>query len=89
MPSSRPPRASLNGSARVRINSFRTETDRSEHSGFANLLRGVFGTFRNPPAHTPRATAGWSIPEPDALDLFSMLSFMHRRLDNASVTPRP
>jgi uncharacterized protein (TIGR02391 family) len=72
----------------VRINAFITETEISEHKGFANLLKGVFGTFRNPPAHSPRAAGGWSIPEPDALDLFSMLSFMHRRLDNAVVHPR-
>ncbi|MFG2004806.1 TIGR02391 family protein [Spirillospora sp. NPDC048911] len=73
----------------IRINSFATETEISEHKGFANLLKGVFGTFRNPPAHTPRATAGWAISEPDALDLFSTLSFMHRRLDNATVTLSP
>ena len=70
----------------VRINSFRTDSEASEHRGFANLLRGVFGTFRNPPAHTPRATGGWSITESDALDLFSMLSLLHRRLDNALIT---
>ncbi|MFL1377326.1 TIGR02391 family protein, partial [Nocardiopsis protaetiae] len=73
----------------VRINGFATESEISEHKGFANLLKGVFGTFRNPPAHTPRATAGWRIPEPDALDLFSTLSFMHRRLDTATVTHLP
>jgi len=72
----------------LQINGFRTETEVSEHKGFANLLKGVFGTFRNPPAHAPRATSGWSIPEPDALDLFSTLSFLHRRLDSAIVTPR-
>ncbi|MER6774972.1 TIGR02391 family protein [Streptomyces bacillaris] len=70
----------------VRINNFVTETETSEHKGFANLLKGTFGTFRNPPAHTPRAAAGWTISEPDALDLFSTLSFMHRRLDGATVT---
>jgi uncharacterized protein (TIGR02391 family) len=73
----------------VRINGFRTESETSEHRGFANLLKGVFGRFRNPPAHAPRATAAWSISEPDALDLFSMLSLLHRRLDRAMVTPRP
>jgi uncharacterized protein (TIGR02391 family) len=71
----------------VRINNYVTLTDRSEHSGFANLLRGVFGTFRNPPAHAPRATSDWLISEADALDLFSLLSFVHRRLDNAVVVP--
>jgi uncharacterized protein (TIGR02391 family) len=67
----------------VRINPYITESDRSEHSGFANLLRGVFGTFRNPPAHSARATADWTITEADTLDLFSLLSFVHRRLDKA------
>jgi len=69
-----------------RINSFRTDSEASEHRGFASLLRGVFGAFRNPPAHAPRATGGWSITESDALELFSMLSFLHRRLDNALIT---
>jgi uncharacterized protein (TIGR02391 family) len=43
----------------IRLNGFRTESDISEHRGFANLLRGIFGTFRNPPAHTPRAVTDW------------------------------
>lgn len=71
----------------IRINGCITTTEISEHKGFANLLKGVLGTFRNPPAHTPRATSGWAIPEPDVLDLFSFLSFLHRRLDNAVVAP--
>ncbi|MFA1551877.1 TIGR02391 family protein [Actinomadura chokoriensis] len=69
----------------VRINAYGTESEISEHRGFANLLRGIFGTFRNPPAHTPHAAAGWALTEPDALDLFSMLSLVHRRLDAATV----
>ncbi|TDD34216.1 TIGR02391 family protein [Actinomadura sp. KC06] len=73
------------GAPVVRINAYGTESEISEHRGFANLLRGIFGTFRNPPAHTPRATAGWALTEPDALDLCSMLSLVHRRLDAATV----
>lgn len=71
----------------IRINPYASATDRSEHSGFANLVRGIFGTFRNPPAHAARAAAEWTITEADALDLFSMLSFIHRRLDQATVQP--
>lgn len=65
----------------LKINDYSTKSEVSEHNGFANLLRGIFGTFRNPPAHAPRATEEWTITEPDALDLFSMLSYSHRRLD--------
>ena len=69
---------------RVRINALSNETERSEHKGFANLIKGVFGLFRNVTAHAPRAV--WSITEQDALDLFTTLSLVHRRLD-AAETP--
>jgi uncharacterized protein (TIGR02391 family) len=71
------------GTPVLRINAYATESDESEHRGFTNLLRGIFGTFRNPPAHIPRATQEWTITETDALDLFSMLSYVQRRLDGA------
>ncbi|WFE52994.1 TIGR02391 family protein [Micromonospora sp. WMMD1155] len=80
---------SRSGIPLVQINAYSTDSQASEHRGFANLLKGTFGMFRNPPAHTPRATAGWALTEPDALDLFSLLSLIHRRLDNAQITPRP
>lgn len=70
----------------VRINAHLSKSDISEHSGFANLLRGVFGTFRNPVAHAPRTE--WTVSEEDALDLFSLLSYAHRRLDQATVRTR-
>lgn len=66
------------------INSLRTETEQSEHKGFANLLRGMFGTFRNPTAHAPKVV--WKVTEEDALDLLSLISYLHRRLD-AAVRP--
>jgi uncharacterized protein (TIGR02391 family) len=77
--------ADRTGQPVIRINSYTSETDQSEHKGFANLLRGIFGTFRNPPAHAARAAAEWTVTEADALDLFSTLSFIHRRLDKAVV----
>lgn len=69
------------------INTLRTETERSEQSGFVNLLKGMFGTFRNVTAHVPRIK--WSIGEEDALDLLSLASYLHRRLDNAARTNWP
>jgi hypothetical protein len=41
----------------------------------------VFGTFRNNAAHTPKIIR--PVKEQDALDLFSTLSYIHRRLDDA------
>ncbi len=68
------------------INSLRTETEQSEQKGFANLVRGMFGTFRNVTAHAPKIT--WPIDEQDALDLLSLVSYVHRRLDAAAIVPR-
>jgi uncharacterized protein (TIGR02391 family) len=68
------------------INSLQTETQRSEQKGFANLLKGLFGTFRNVTAHAPKIT--WAIKEEDALDLLSLVSYLHRRLDDSAVVKR-
>ncbi|MCY4059994.1 MAG: TIGR02391 family protein [Gammaproteobacteria bacterium] len=38
----------------VSINSGRTETDRSEQAGFANVALGLVGLYRNPTAHEPK-----------------------------------
>lgn len=67
----------------ITINSLQSETEISEHKGFANLLRGVFGMFRNTLAHSPRLT--WEISEEDALDMLSTISLIHRRLEVQSV----
>lgn len=65
----------------IAINTLQTETERSEQSGFVNLLKGMFGTFRNVTAHAPKIK--WPISEEDALDLLSLASYLHRRLDTA------
>ncbi|WEM45798.1 TIGR02391 family protein (plasmid) [Photobacterium sp. DA100] len=64
------------------LNSLVTESEKSEQKGFMNLLKGLFGTFRNTTAHAPKIT--WSIEEIDALDILSMVSLVHRRLDKAT-----
>ena len=64
------------------LNSLQTESEKSEQRGFMNLLKGLFGTFRNITAHAPKIT--WPIEELDALDILSMVSLIHRRLDRAT-----
>lgn len=63
------------------LSSLQTESEQSEQKGFANLLKGIFGTFRNTTAHAPKVT--WVIEELDALDILSTVSLIHRRLDGA------
>ncbi len=61
------------------FNALITETEENEHKGFANLLKGVFGMFRNTIAHTPKIK--WEINEIDALDSLTIISLLHRKLD--------
>jgi uncharacterized protein (TIGR02391 family) len=68
------------------INSLQTDTEKSEQKGFVNLMVGMFGTFRNVTAHAPKIH--WKIEEQDALDLLSLVSYLHRRLDAAVKVPR-
>jgi len=62
----------------IQINGLSNETEESEHKGFANLIKGVFGMFRNTIAHSPKII--WEINEQDALDILSTISLIHRRL---------
>ena len=49
------------------FNSLQTESERMEHTGLMTLMKGTFGTFRNPTAHAPKTS--WKMSEHDALDL--------------------
>lgn len=68
------------------LNTLQTESEQSEQKGFANLLKGVFGTFRNVLAHAPKIA--WAVNRTDAMDALTILSYIHRRLDEAVVVPR-
>ena len=61
------------------INALLTETDQGEQRGFAHLLIGLFGTIRNPAAHNPKIE--WDMAEQDALDILTLASLVHRKLD--------
>lgn len=61
------------------INTLRTETEKSEHKGFAALLKGCFSAVRNPLAHEPKIL--WN-GEDDAADYLTLISLLHRKLDS-------
>ena len=65
----------------VIINNFITQSEKDEHTGFCNLLKGLCSMFRNPLAHEPKVE--WPISEQDALEILGIISYCHRRLDNA------
>lgn len=65
------------------FNTLQTETERSEHKGYAALLKGCFAAIRNPPAHVPKVL--WQ-GEDDAADHLSLISLLHRKLDSCVQT---
>jgi uncharacterized protein (TIGR02391 family) len=65
--------------ALIKINSLETETEKSEQKGFANLIKGVFGMFRNTTAHAPKII--WEITEDEALDIMTTISLIHKKLN--------
>jgi uncharacterized protein (TIGR02391 family) len=75
------------GCPRVAFNTLTTENERNEHSGLTNLIRGLFGAFRNTAAHAPKIQ--WNVTEQDALDILTTISLVHRRLDAAVRTHIP
>jgi len=65
------------------LNSLQSETEKSEHRGFAALLKGCFAAVRNPLAHGPKIL--WD-GEDDAADYLTLISLLHRRLDGCVST---
>ena len=65
------------------FNTLQTETEKSEHTGFAKLLKGCFAALRNPRAHRPRIL--WK-DEDDTVDYFTLISLLHRKLDDCVLT---
>jgi len=63
------------------VNSLSSASEKSEQNGFANLVKGTFGMFRNTTAHEARIL--WNIDKEDAEDLLTLASLIHRRLDKA------
>ncbi|KAA6315051.1 hypothetical protein EZS27_034432 [termite gut metagenome] len=67
----------------IRINNLETETHKSEQKGFGNLIKGVFGMFRNTTAHSPKII--WHIEEDEALDIMTTISLIHKKLEKGTI----
>lgn len=70
-----------NGMPVIAINKFTTQSEMSEHQGFANLLRGVYGMWRNPTVHDLRSAS--ELQREMVIDAMTTLSYIHKRLDTA------
>lgn len=63
------------------INAYQSKQEKDEQKGFEAILEGICKMFRNPEAHQPKIE--WPVSEQDALEILSLISYCHRRLDNA------
>ena len=72
-------KAFLGQSPILAIGPLTTDSEKSEQKGLANLLIGLFGAVRNPLAHSPRTV--WPMSEQDALDILTLVSLLHRKID--------
>lgn len=66
-------------------NALSTDNHLSEHRGVALMISGTFAYFRNLPAHVPKVGFR-NVTEAEALELLTIVSFLHRRLDAAVPT---
>lgn len=69
------------GTPALAINALRTQTERDEQTGLANLIKGLGGLYRNPTAHDPRLNR--TLSEGELLEVLTIVSMVHRRLDGA------
>lgn len=67
------------------FNNLSTDSERSEHVGLAGMVKALGSVYRNPTAHAPRVK--WAVVEQDALDMLTIASMLHRRLDQAHLAP--
>ncbi len=63
------------------INNLSNKNEINEQIGFSNLIKGVSSMFRNTTSHAPKLY--WEINFEDAVDILTMISFIHKKLDNA------
>jgi len=68
------------------VNGLANASQTSEQKGFANLVGGILGMFRDPASN--EATAHWHMTKQDAEDLLGLISLIHRRIDAATVPRR-
>ncbi|MDR5591131.1 TIGR02391 family protein [Christiangramia sp. SM2212] len=70
---------SLNGV--LKLNTGRTDTEKSVQDGVKFLTSGLMRAVRNPTAHEP--ALDWPINKQECLDFLSMISFLFHQLDKS------
>lgn len=67
----------------IRINACSTESEQNEQDGYMHLSMGLMSAVRNPQSHEPEKD--WPVTSEDSLDILSLISFLFRKLDAATM----
>ena len=67
------------------FNSMKTDSEISGFIGLKELMEAIFHVVRNPAAHTPKIN--WKVDEDKALDILTLISFVHKCLDECHKMP--
>jgi len=74
----------------VQLNDLKTESEKNIQEGQGHLSRGVVTGFRNPLSHAPIDSSVPAIfSELDCLNILSLVSYLLKRLDRASINKPP
>ena len=68
----------------LRINKYETESEVNEQEGIKFLSGGLIRGFRNPTAHELKVD--WKISKDDCLEILSIVSYLFKQLDKATVS---
>ena len=66
---------------KISINKYQTSSEQNELMGLRSIIIGLVKMVRNPLAHELKVN--WVIEEKEALDILTMVSFIHRQLDES------
>lgn len=75
--------AAFSDSGTVKVNSFKTDSEKNEQKGIMFLSAGIVQAFRNPTAH--ETALHWKISEENCLDILSFISYLFKKLDDAGI----
>lgn len=70
----------------VAMNTLRTESERNQQNGLREMINGVIHMVRNVTAHELKIR--WDINEKDAVEILSLISTLHKYLDNCVSVPK-
>jgi uncharacterized protein (TIGR02391 family) len=68
------------------INSLRTSSEKNQQNGLREMLNGITHMVRNVNAHELKIK--WVSYETDAIDILTIISFLHKQIDECITVPK-